>query len=278
MQYKILIKLFLSLFLLLTTSNCTKSIDNLALGVLYPFDSVNKRIDERGSKEEPPFTDLVALPSGGHAWMSKRTDGRTTVIYFHGNGESVVDLYDYKFLENVLSVQGYNFAVVDYPGVGIGGVAEPTEESLVTMGSEALTALLRRVSNKSNVIVWGRSLGAAVASQVTKKHQKDIHKLVLVSPWTSFENAAEEKAMGRLISDRFFKKHGYLTNAACQEIDIQTLLVHGDQDKLIPFSHSASLRSCFSDSSLFKVQNKGHNDLYTAETLRHIIGFIGGSN
>ncbi len=260
--------------ILVTFSSCSKVLVPLAKNVLYQWDSINKRLDVRNSKQPPPTAEVVDLTGGGHAWMSNRKDGNTTLLYLHGNGLSVVDLLDGGFTTHVLDRSGYNWAMIDYPGIGIGGNGEPSEKSLVSMAESALNELLRRVKPETKVIVWGRSLGAAVAAQVAMKHKNKIHKLILISPWTRFEHAAKNNWMGRFIPDSFIKENSFKTDEACKSIDTKTLLVHGTADKLISFDHSKALKSCFKNSTLHTATGLGHNDIYIGDVLSVVRGFI----
>ena len=254
---------------------CTPAVNKLAFSTLYPFAAVNKRLDERDSKEPPKDISYVSDLSQGHMWLSHRMDGDITVIYYHGNGESVVDLYDSNFLSRYLSMPGYNWGVSDYPGVGIGGTGKPSESSLVAMSSEALLKLIAAAKEDSKVFVWGRSLGAAVAAQVADKYQDRIDGLILVSPWTSFRDAARNNSMGKLIDDKFYVEHGYKTSEVCKNFTKPVLIVHGTEDKLIPYDHGKSLRSCFSNATLHTLEGMGHNDVYsTSEAVSAVRAFI----
>ncbi len=262
------------LSLTLLTAGCGM-MDGVAHRIIYPWDQVNQRIDQRGHKQPPEHMVTQELPSGGHVWISKRQDSDYTILYLHGNGESVVDLEDSGFL-GYMDWRGWTHAVVDYPGVGIGGSKDPTADSLTTMGTEALTALLSVAKPGSKVIIWGRSLGAAVAAQVAYRSIGRYDALILISPWTSLEDRIRQHWLGFLVSDKFYVEHPYRTDQVCTDIEVPTLLVHGEKDRLIPADMSHSLESCFRYPTLVIDEHFGHNDIYGGEVLSHVEGFIGG--
>ncbi len=274
MHCRILIKIFLSIFLLLTTSGCS-FIDNIAGGILYPWSSVNKRMDKRDSKQPPEGVLSVNLSNGTNAYF-RDTGSGVAVLYLHGNAESAVDLGDNGFLE-FLRIHGISYIVPDYPGMGIGGTGEPNEASLIETALLARNELLRRVKPETKVCIWGRSLGAAVAAQAAFRSNNQIDCLILISPWTSFRDVALENILGRFISDKFHMEHSYLTNEVCKSIEMPTMIVHGEKDKVIPYEHGERLTSCFSINTFYGIQSFGHNDIYGGDVLKMITQFLFGS-
>ena len=258
--------------------SCSPIIDKIAQSTLYPFKQVNERIAKRDDMSPPPTAKAISLPSGGNYWSSNRRDGKVSVFYLHGNGESVFDLYDQKLIENVFDRQGWNWAMVDYPGMGIGGTGKPSEESVVNMASEALTGFLRGLEPGSKVFIWGRSLGAAVAAQVAYRNPGLFDGIILVSPWTSFEALVKKNSLGRFISKKFMKANSYKTDIVCQDIEAPVFIVHGTKDKMIPYTMATRLRSCFRYAKLQTVEGAGHNDIYSYEsTMQSIRGFLIGN-
>jgi len=260
--------------ILISCSGC-RFIDNIAVSVLYPWASVNQRMNIRDSKQPPDFANVIALPNGTHAFTSKTFDRPVAVLYLHGNGESVVDLADYGLL-SWLDQMGVAWIVPDYPGMGIGGSGEPSEQSLVDTALFAQNELLRRVTPGTKVFVWGRSIGAAVAAQVALNSNDSIHGLILVSPWTNLKATASNNWLGRFVSDEFYSNNEYLTDSACKNIDVMTLIVHGTADTLIPIQLGQSLTSCFKEYRFYPINGLGHNDIYSTDALNMIGLFLNG--
>lgn len=258
---------------LLLLTNC-KAIDNIAHGVLYPWKSVNDRMEKRGSKQPPNSVEVVSLSNGTNAFVSIKDDDRPAVVYLHGNGESVVDLSDTGFIAWLAARA--SFIAPDYPGAGIGGTGEANEKSLVETALLARNELLRRVKPETKVIVWGRSLGAAVAAQTAFRSKDQIHGLVLISPWTSLKDTLNTNWLGRFVSDSFIDKNAYLTDEACKFVDVPVFIVHGEKDTLIPYDHSERLTSCFKQNKFYPVKDFGHNDIYGGDVLNMITLFLNG--
>lgn len=249
--------------------------DGFAVGVVYPWASVNKRMDERGSKEVPDQFDVVALPDGTHAFHSvQNADSNVAIIYLHGNGESVVDLADTGFLF-WLDQLGVMWIAPDYPGMGIGGSGKPNETSVVNTAKLSRDWILPRLNPETRVFVWGRSMGAGVAAQLAHTMPNDLDGLILVSPWTSLRDVVQRNFIGKLfVSEKFHVEHFYNTAGVCTDIETPTLIVHGELDALIPVQMGVALSSCFRRSRLFLAPTFGHNDIYGGDALETIVDFL----
>jgi pimeloyl-ACP methyl ester carboxylesterase len=279
-------KLMIKLSLLLTTAftvGCSGSIEELAQNNLYPFEQVNKKY---AVPEVPPEgleqLELKVIADDKsemniHGWTHKATNPDARVfIYFHGNGENLQALQQFNMLKALKTLNSH-FVVIDYPGLGR-STGKPNEFNLV----QSALATIDWASQKfpsSPVIVWGRSLGAAVATQAVKQRPGVIDGFILTSPWNNFLDAA--RALSKLadsIPKEWLAKNTYDSAAAAQSIRVTTLIHHGVLDKLIPIDLGRKTAASFPDQSqvLFKeVEGKEHNDIFTTPTLwQDVKGFI----
>lgn len=94
----------------------------------------------------------------------------------------------------------------------------------------------------SPIIIWGRSMGCAIATYITKNNQSKISKLMLTSPWDSFWKVVQAKSN---LSEKASKKavigNEWDTETHAKSVKIPVLihheqrmpLFHGKWEKLI---------------------------------------------
>lgn len=159
--------------------------------------------------------------------------GPDALIYFGGNAEHVA----HNAPRLSAAFGEYSIYLADYRGFG-GSTGSPTEAGLF---SDAL-ALHDYLSDRHpNISVIGRSLGSGVAVYLAS--QRDIAKMVLVTPYDSVARVAQQAypvfPVELLLQDKF-DSVGRI--AAVQE---QTLIVVVENDEIIPRSNSDALIAAF---------------------------------
>lgn len=122
-----------------------------------------------GEWERPdlPHEDVSFVSPDGtrlHGWYFPHSDPVAYVLYCHGNGEDVSHLADYMdTLRDRYAVSVFAF---DYPGYGK-SEGRPNEPTVIASGRAAQSWLAARADIPANrVVIWGRSIGGAVAVQL----------------------------------------------------------------------------------------------------------------
>mmetsp|Transcript_902 Transcript_902/g.2164 ORF Transcript_902/g.2164 Transcript_902/m.2164 type:complete len:369 (+) Transcript_902:180-1286(+) len=185
-------------------------------------------------------------------------NARYLVLYFHSNGEDIGLCYSFaRSLSTLLEV---HVLLVEYPGYGIcPGTA--SENSLL----KAAHAAFRFVSEQlrwpaEDVIIMGRSLGAAVASQLAAR--VTCNGLILVAPFASLVEAAHHHVgvLARVLSNDVFNNRDHIC-----KVSAPTLIVHGKNDTVVPCSQGRQLYDLSSARKLFvNPEGMHHNsDLLT---------------
>lgn len=182
-----------------------------------------------------------------------RNDGRT-IIYFHGNAGHVGGR-----VERVLPylTVGYGALLVGYPGYG-GNAGKPSEQAFYAAARANLDFLAGQNVDASRLILFGESLGTAVAIQMAIERQAAA--IILEAPLASIYLSAWARypylAYNRLIRDKFasIDKIG--------NVRIPLLLIHGERDMTtaVKFGRSIFERANEPKIGLFPT-NAGHNDL-----------------
>lgn len=190
-----------------------------------------------------PFDNLFIPSRDGtqlHLFLVKQPGEQSkkvpTVLYFHGNAGNIG--------HRLLNVQGLytsigcNVALVEYRGYGR-SEGSPSEEGLYMDAQAALDFLVTRQDIATDkIVVFGRSLGGAVAVDLaTRTANKDsIAALMLENTFTSIPDIARILFPFKLIQclPVWFYKNQFKSHRKACRITQPTLFLSGLADKLIP--------------------------------------------
>lgn len=195
--------------------------------------------------------DVIFLVGGRKtpAWIANPGQP-DAVLYFGGNGESVEA--EVEFFRDMLP--GRSVYLVPYRGYS-GTAGLPTEAGLY---ADALVEYDQIRTKHGSVALVGRSLGTGIATYVASK--RPVERVVLVTPYDSLQNVAQEKypwmPIGLLLDDKYesWRRAPTLTMPV-------TLLVAA-QDRLIPPAHAeAFARQLPKPPTIVLVDGAGHNDI-----------------
>ncbi|BFU94552.1 MAG: putative Peptidase [Nitrospira sp.] len=189
-------------------------------------------------------------------WYIEAAADRPVILWCHGNAGNVINR-----LDNLVRLFKSSFSVFlfDYRGYGR-SQGRPSEEGLYLDAIGAYDYLTRtRMIRPERLIVFGRSLGAAVAGDLAA--QKPAAGLVLESSFPSIESVAKVHYGGLPLH--------WLLGAEFRLIDrlptlsLPKLIIHGDQDDIIPLVLG---RQVFDGSlppkSFYVIAGAGHNNTY----------------
>ena len=109
--------------------------------------------------------------------------GKPVILFFHGNRYNVTHFQDFA---KIYSKYGYGILLFDYRGYGK-TPGSPSEAKMYEDGESALRYLLiNKDVSAREIILWGYSLGCAVALQVADNHpDMNFRAIVLQSPFTN---------------------------------------------------------------------------------------------
>lgn len=181
------------------------------------------------------------------------------ILYFHGNGETVPD-YDYE--AHLYRKRGLNLFVADYRGYGFSD-GEPSCTAMINDAHPIFRGFKDLLVERAFVgplFVMGRSLGSAPAIELAYHYQAELKGLIVESGFASGRN--QFRRMG--VSDLFAEDAiGFGNDIKIREVKIPTLIIHGEQDMIIPASEGHALLKLSVASKKFSlfVSDAGHNDL-----------------
>ena len=204
--------------------------------------------------EAPPGAEVVRVKTdGGEAYglfLPSRAAGPAALMMFtHGNGE-LADFWVDEF--DVAREWGFGILLVEYPGYG-GAPGSPSEKSIMdsTRALYDWAAKDPRVDPK-RIVAWGRSLGGGAAAQLAV--DRPVAAMILESAFTSVADFA-----ARLFAPSFLIRDPFDNRKALASYRGPLLVIHGNQDAVVPFAHGRELASIVPGAT-FRELPCGHND------------------
>ncbi len=225
--------------------------------IYYP-DLPNREYEATPKDYTLPYEEVTLTTSDGirlAAWFVPAEDPRGALLYAHGNAGNISHRLDSVRLFHDL---GLSVLIFDYRGYGRSR-GEPDEEGTYRDAEAAwqhLTAL--RGIKPEHTVVFGESLGGAVAAHLAARHRPGA--LILASAFTSVPDLAAD--LYPLLPVRWITRYRYDTRRYLQDVHAPVLVAHSREDEIIPFSHGRSLHENAHEPKQFVELRGGHNDLF----------------
>ncbi len=183
-----------------------------------------------------------------------------TLLWFHGNAGNIN-----RRLDNIKMIYErvpVNVFIIDYRQYGR-SEGKVTEEGTYIDARAALAYLHSRDDiNNEKIIFFGRSLGSAVAVELALNEK--CRALILETPFTSILEMG--KKLYPYLPVSLLLQTKYDTLSKIGNIKVPILVMHGDQDKLVPFEHGKRIYDMANEpKEFYTIPGAGHNDT-------HIVG------
>jgi hypothetical protein len=216
----------------------------------------------------PPAIEAVRLGGGmtlepwpaGHpafrgyagAGLPEGSPVRGTVVVFHGNAGGARDRVYYWL---ALEARGYRVVLAEYPGYG-GRGGELGEDSFVRDGRETARQALAAFGGP--LLVWGESLGAAVAAGVAADPTLPVAGVVLITPWDRLSDLAQ--TLYWYLPARWLLRDRYDNIAYLNQYGGKVAVLVAERDEIIPARHSQRLYDALREPKRRWVfEEAGHN-------------------
>lgn len=166
---------------------------------------------------------------------------------------------------------GFGMLVAGYRGYG-GNVGSPSEEGLYADARAALGWLISRGVPEGQIVLYGESLGAGVAVQMGTEHP-NLVAVVLEAPFTRLLDLAPAllpPGFAELtMADR------YDNRVKISRVRAPLLIVHGEQDKVVPVAMGHELKDLARMGSQSEVlPMAGHDDVWRQGGEAAVLSFI----
>ncbi|KAH0484051.1 MAG: uncharacterized protein KVP18_004477 [Porospora cf. gigantea A] len=188
-------------------------------------------------------------------------DSTFTILYFHANAEEIGELGSY--MRELVRRTSCNVLCMEYPGYGmVAGKTACSEQGCYDAAIGAYDWITTNKKIASNrIIVWGRSLGSAVAAYIASEYP--VGGLVFQNGFRSIYSIG----LGQRSQLKGFKRMGdYFSSAErMQHIFCPVYFVHGDEDMLVPMFHVEEMykqhnRQTRLVAKPFWIRDKPYND------------------
>lgn len=215
-------------------------------------------------------------------WWVPAAQPRGTVLIFHGNAGNISHRLDYLRMFHGL---GYATLIIDYRGYGR-STGSPSEAGTYRDAVAAWRHLTQqRGIAGSDIVLFGESLGAAVASwlatrvsripEPSPEGRRDARAsslplgersgvsrtpraLVLASAFTSVPDLGAQVYW--FLPVRLISRFRYDNLANLAEIKAPVLIAHSREDEIVPFAHGERLYQAAREPKQFLTLRGGHND------------------
>jgi len=177
----------------------------------------------------PDFEDVTLTTEDGETivgWYKPAAPGRATLLYFHGNGGSLLNRRDRAVM---LTEGGRGLLIVSYRGYS-GSTGTPTEAGLRIDARTAYAWLAARAPAE-RLVLYGESLGSGVAVRLAT--EKPVAGLILDAPFTS---AADVAGHHYWYLPVWLLRDQYRSIDRIHELKVPLLVIHGDRDGVIPIA------------------------------------------
>jgi hypothetical protein len=210
-----------------------------------------------------PFRDVRIATADGqrlHAWWMEHASPRAQVVFFHGNGGNLSMWLDI-FVQ--LWRRGFSVMAVDYRGYGA-STGSASERGLYRDADATIQMFQHQFRRQGiPVIYWGRSIGASVAAHAAVGAAPD--GVVLETPMPDARSVLRTNPVLWLLS--FLSTYTFPTSRLLQKYHGPLLILHGDQDEIVPF---AAGRRVFERAPSVKkrfvaIEGAHHNDLHVTD-------------
>jgi fermentation-respiration switch protein FrsA (DUF1100 family) len=187
-----------------------------------------------------------------HGWFIPARSERGTLLFFHGNAGNISHRLDsLKIFHDI----GLSTLIIDYRGYGRsqGSISEHGTYLDAEAAWSYLT-LTRKVSARE-IVVFGRSLGAAIGAYIAA--QQKPAALILESAFTSVPDMAAR--LYPVFPVRLLSRFHYNTEQLLLSVSCPVLIIHSPNDEIIPYENGLKLYKRAREPKRFLELRGDHN-------------------
>ena len=187
-------------------------------------------------------------------WWGEPENG-PVILFLHGNAQEV---YSWSLVHRELLPLECRMLLIDYHGYGKSG-GEPHEAGLYLDGRAAMRWLSHKGIEDKEIIIFGKSLGGAVACEIAQG--RELKALILESTFTSLAGVASR--LFPMLPDGASLGEEYASIDKIGDVKCPILVIHGDMAELIPIVEGKTLFEAAPEpKELYLVPGAGHNDVF----------------
>jgi fermentation-respiration switch protein FrsA (DUF1100 family) len=215
-----------------------------------------------------PYEEVSFEASDGvrlSGWFIPAEDRRGVVLFCHGNAGNISHRLESILVFNRLSLDVFIF---DYRGYGL-SEGKPTEPGTYLDAEAAWDYLVEnRHADPAGIVIFGRSLGGAVASWLAKERTPGA--LIVESAFTSIPDIGAEAYP--FLPVRLMSRFKYSTVDHIHDVTCPILIVHSRDDELISFNHGLKIFEASNEPKDLLEISGSHNDGFLVSERKYEIG------
>jgi pimeloyl-ACP methyl ester carboxylesterase len=196
-------------------------------------------LDERLSLAVP---ETPTTPAGRLAfwWLPQPDPQAPALLYLHGTFRN---LYQNLPKIDALRAAGFTILAIDYRGWGDSSAVVPDETTISADAALAWKELQRRQHDPARRVVYGHSLGGAVAVRLASGLHvgRDYGALVLESTFTTLPDVAAAAGFWGGVAAELTTLQ-FDARSRIGRVDAPILMLHGSADRTVPVSVGRALR------------------------------------
>lgn len=229
--------------------------------ILYSYFFQKKLIFYPTKTYTPPPAHLtieeifIPTPDGErlYGWWMAPDAGEKVVLYFNGNAGNLTDR---TFRLEMFNNLGLGALLFDYRGYGKSTGKIQKEQDLYVDGL-AVWEFLTKDKNilPADIILWGRSLGGAVATEIAQ--HKDVAALILEATFFTLPEVGRHHFW--YLPVKTLLKFRFENSQKINNIKVPVLIIHSRQDEIIPFSQGEKLFKIAPQPKVFLELSGSHN-------------------
>jgi uncharacterized protein len=212
----------------------------------------------------------LTASDGAHitAWYAAPQDGKPVIVFFHGNSGALRD--DVARFRKLIGA-GIGLVALEYRGFG-GNSGSPSEHGLIADGDAAYTFAAARYP-VGRIVLWGQSLGSAVAVAVAATHP--VGRLILEAPFTSAAAIASIRYW--YLPVRLLMKDQFHSDRRIGKVKAPLLILHGVHDRVVPYAMGERMFDLANKPRhIVRFLDGGHDDLDANGALHAVAQFLAG--
>jgi fermentation-respiration switch protein FrsA (DUF1100 family) len=200
-----------------------------------------------------------------HGWFIPSPDTESVVLFCHGNAGNISHRLDSIRIFHDL---GLSVFIFDYRGYGL-SEGRPSEEGTYRDAEAAWNHLVEgRGIPSDRIILFGRSLGAAVAAHLAQTARPSA--LILESAFASVPEIASHHYW--YLPVRWLSRFKYATAAYVRAVHAPTLVIHSRDDEINPIEQGRDVFRQANEPKVFLEISGDHNSGFLLSGARYTEG------
>lgn len=188
-----------------------------------------------------------------NGWFIPAQDSKGAVLFCHGNGGNICHR-----LENIKIINSLSLSVLifDYRGYGKSD-GKPSEHNTYTDTKIFMDYMINTLKiPEEKIIIWGQSLGGAVAVELASKTHPGA--LILESTFSSIPDMASH--LYPFIPAKWICSYKYDSFSRIKSVKVPKLFMHSKSDDIVPFELGLKLYNQASEPKTQAIIIGDHNN------------------